>query len=126
MNAATAALLGAGIGILGNLALTWINKHFDEKKARRELLIKTSWDHFSTLAEWTKGQRVAPFEAFLFHTMKVIELALNKNLSDEQIVEEVRKIRGALQRYSCRYSQGKCWWWIRGPHVAQFRTFLAI
>jgi len=94
MNAATAALLGAGIGILGNLALTWINKHFDEKKARRELLIKTSWDHFSTLAEWTKGQRVAPFEAFLFHTMKVIELALNKNLSDEQIVEEVRKIRG--------------------------------
>jgi len=35
---------------------------------------------------------MAPFETFLFHTMKVIELASNKNLSDEKIVGEVRKI----------------------------------
>jgi hypothetical protein len=46
-----------------------------------------------TLAERTQAQKVAPFETFLFHTMKVVELALNKNLSDERIVEEVRKIR---------------------------------
>jgi hypothetical protein len=96
MNAATAALLGAGIGIVGNLVLTWVNRQFDEKKAQRELMIKTGWDHFSTLAEWakTKGGNLAPFETYLFHTLKVIELASKKNLSNEQIVEEVRKIRG--------------------------------
>jgi len=96
MNAATAALLGAGIGIFGTLISTWINRHFDEKKARRELMVKTSWDHYSTLAEFTKAQggRLAPFETYLFHTQKVIELALNESLSNEQIVEEVRKIRG--------------------------------
>src|SRR5258707_3295106 len=96
MNAATDALFGAGIGIFGTLVSTWINRHFDEKKARRELMVKTSWDHFSALNQWTKahGGTMAPFETYLFHTIKVIELALNKNLSNEQIVEEVRKIRG--------------------------------
>src|SRR2546430_10055566 len=96
MNAATAALLGAGIGIFGTLVSTWINRHFDEKKARRELMIKTGWDHYSTVAKFAKetGGGIAPFETYLFHTLKVVELALNKDLSNEQIVEEVRKIRG--------------------------------
>jgi hypothetical protein len=95
MNTTTAALLGAGIGTVGTLVLTWINRHFDEKKAQRELLIKTGWDHFSTFAEWAKvkGGNLAPFETYLFHTLKVIELASKKNLSNEQIIEEVRKIR---------------------------------
>ncbi len=96
MDAATAALFGAGIGIFGTLVSTWINRHFDEKKARRELMVKTAWDHYSTFAEFTKtkGGALAPFETYLFHTLKVIEIALSKNLSNEEIVEEVRKIRG--------------------------------
>jgi hypothetical protein len=95
MNAATAALFHAGIGIFGNLALTWINRHFDEKKTRRELIIRTAWDHFSTMGEWSKdrGFGLAPFETYLFHTNEGHRIGLNKDLSNEQIVEEVRKIR---------------------------------
>lgn len=107
MNAATAALLGAGIGIFGTLISTWINRHFDEKKARRELMVKTSWDHYSTLAEFTKAQggRLAPFETYPFHTQKVIELALNESLSNEQIVEEVRKIRGLTMQLLPKFTR---------------------
>jgi hypothetical protein len=95
-DAAIAALAGAGIGIFGTLGSTWINRFFDERKARRELLIKTSWDHFLTRAEITKvkGGELARFETYVFYTLKVIDLALTKNLSNEQIVEELRKIRG--------------------------------
>jgi hypothetical protein len=86
MNAATAALLGAGIGILGTLVSTWINRHFDEKKARRELMVKTGWDHYSTLATFAKdkGGGIAPFETYLFHTLKIVELALNDNSGREK------------------------------------------
>jgi hypothetical protein len=40
MDAATAGLFGVAIGICGNALATWINKHFEERKARRELFIK--------------------------------------------------------------------------------------
>jgi len=69
---------------------------------------------------------MAPFETFLFHTMKVIELALNKNLSDEQIVEEVRKIRGLSNAILADIHKENAGGGFAAPHVAQFRTFLAI
>jgi hypothetical protein len=54
MDAAAAGLVGAAIGFLGNALVTWINKHFDERKARRELLIKTASDYFSSHVETLK------------------------------------------------------------------------
>jgi hypothetical protein len=49
MDAATAALVGAALGFVGN-ALTWITKHFDERKAQRELIIKSAWDYYTTVS----------------------------------------------------------------------------
>jgi hypothetical protein len=99
MDATTAALLGAAIGFLGNALLTWINKHFDERKARRELIVKTAWDCYSTRLEPAKERareggagRFPLFSVFLFHTIKTVDLALRKNLSNEEIADEMRKI----------------------------------
>jgi hypothetical protein len=94
-NAAIAALAGAVIGFVGNALSTWINRYFDEKKARRELMVKTAWDQWSTEFNRTRSSpaRLAPLEVYLFHTLKVVDLATRTNLSNEQIVVEVRKIR---------------------------------
>jgi hypothetical protein len=45
MDAAAAGLIGAALGFFGNAVVTWINRHYDESKARRELMIKTAWDY---------------------------------------------------------------------------------
>jgi hypothetical protein len=100
MNAAIAALVGAGIGFAGNALTTWINRYFDEKKASRELVVKTAWDQWSTELQTRMkggGGVLAPLEVYLFHTLKVIDLAAQKNLSNEEIVSEVRKIRELTQ-----------------------------
>jgi hypothetical protein len=54
MPAATAGLIGAALGFCGNSLVAWINRHFDERKARRELLVKTAWDYFSSRYETAK------------------------------------------------------------------------
>jgi hypothetical protein len=99
MDATTAALLGAAIGFLGNAVVTWINKRFDERKARRELMIKTAWDYYSSRREIAEevakergGGKFTPFSTFLFHTIRTVDLALRENLSNQQIAEEMRKI----------------------------------
>jgi hypothetical protein len=96
MNAAIAALAGAGIGFVGNALTTWINRYFDEKKARRELAVKTACDQWATEFNGRinkSGGRLAPLEVYLFHTLKVVDLATRKNLSNEEIIGGVRKIR---------------------------------
>jgi hypothetical protein len=95
MNAALAGLLGTIAGGFIGSAATFINRYFDEKKARRDLMVKTAWDQWSTGFEWIKsrGGQLPPLEVYFFHTLKVVELAARKNLSNEQIIAEVRKTR---------------------------------
>lgn len=96
MDSAIAGLLGAAIGFAGNAVVTCINKHYDEKKARRELLVKTAWDHYSSVSELAKtkeGGVLMPFELFVLHTTRVIELALRAQfLSNEETLKEMHKI----------------------------------
>ena len=93
MDAATAGLIGAAVGFLANALVTWINRHFDERKARRELMIKAAWDYYAlTLNKSQPEVPTAPFSTYLFHTVKTVELAMRKNLSDQKIAEEMRRI----------------------------------
>jgi hypothetical protein len=95
MNAAVAGFLGTCIGTFGTLAVTWLTKHYEEKKARRELMVKTAWDYWAKGfdAAQTRGAQTAPFEAFMFHALKIIELADHKSLSNKQLRDELKKIR---------------------------------
>lgn len=97
MDAATGVVLGAAIGafsaligVFGNVGVTWITKHYDERKERRELILKSAWDYYSTVLEVGKaipGSKQQPFDAFLFYMVKVVDLALRKGLSDEQLLD---------------------------------------
>jgi hypothetical protein len=90
MDAATAGLVGAAIGFSGNALITWINRYFDEKKARCELKLKTAFDYWQTAfqAAISKGSENVPFEAFFLHAVQIMELTERKDLSaDEFIVD---------------------------------------
>jgi len=92
MDAATAGLVGAAIGFGGNAVVTWITKHYEERKARREILVKTAWDYFSSHSDLAKNLDVTlmPFELYIFYTVKVVELALRENLSNQEVLDEMR------------------------------------
>jgi hypothetical protein len=93
MDAATAGLLGtaigAAIGFFGNASITWINRSFDEKRARRELKTKTAFDYWQTAFQKTEA---VPFEASFFLAIKIMELTERKHLSEEEFVAELKKL----------------------------------
>jgi hypothetical protein len=68
---------------------------YHDRKERRQLMVKAAWDY------WSKGfdaaqswnAQTAPFEAFMFHALKVIELSQRRELSDEQLRDELKKAR---------------------------------
>ena len=57
MDAATAGLIGVVIGSLANTVVTWINKHFEERKASREFRQKTAFDYWQTAFQAAIEQR---------------------------------------------------------------------
>jgi|HubBroStandDraft_3_1064219.scaffolds.fasta_scaffold235677_2 hypothetical protein len=87
-------LVGAGIGFGVNAVVTLITKHYQERKSRREILVKTAWDYFSNrsdLAKYIGDIKMMQFELYIFYTVKVVELALRENLSNQEILDEMRK-----------------------------------
>ena len=74
--------------------VTWVTKYYDDLKSRREIIVKTAWDHYESALEILKikGGKIQPFASFLFYTMKVIDLSMRRDLSDQQFVEELRFI----------------------------------
>ena len=95
MDSATAALIGAAFGASGGIAGNLIKSYFDERKARRELMLKTAYDFWQSVYQEARDSKVQidPFETFVFHITKVLELAERKNLTNEKIRAELKKIR---------------------------------
>ena len=114
MDAATAALAGTGIGLLGNALVTWINRHYDERKARRELMYKTGFDYWKTAFEAAQviGNRNVPFEAFFLYGIELMELSEDKTLSKEQ---RLVKVGEARMRHDMLI---KNWMETAGPKIA--------
>jgi hypothetical protein len=69
MNAATAGLVGAAIGFGGNAVVTLITKHYEERKARREILVKTAWDYFSSHSDLAKNRDVTLIAVWVVHLL---------------------------------------------------------
>ena|ERR1700731_1604238 len=92
---AIAGFVGVLVGSFGTFAVTWLTKHYEEKKARRELRIKTAFDYWKSAFEaaQAKGRDTVPFEAFFPFALQIIDLAERKGLSQEQFMAELSKVR---------------------------------
>jgi hypothetical protein len=95
MNAAIAGLIGTALGASGGIVGNLIKSYFDERKARRELMLKTAYDFWRSVYEEARAKNVQidPFETFVFHITKVLELAGRKNLTNKKIRIALKKIR---------------------------------
>jgi hypothetical protein len=95
MNAAIAGLIGTALGASGGIAENLIKSYFDERKARRELMLKTAYDFWRSVYDEARAKSVQidPFETFVFHTMKVLELTERSDLTNEKIRSALKEIR---------------------------------
>jgi hypothetical protein len=95
MDSAKSALIGIALGAFAGIAGTWIKSYFDDRKSRREVMLNIAYDFWQSVYQEARarGVQIDPFETFVFHTMKVLELAQHKNLTNEQIRAQLKKIR---------------------------------
>jgi hypothetical protein len=92
---AIAGFVGVLVGAFGTFAVTWLTKHYEEKKARRELRVKIAFDYWQTTFKTAqdKSREPIPFEAFFLHALHIIDLAERKNLSQDQFLAELDKLQ---------------------------------
>ncbi len=99
--AALSALFGALIGSTVSLAITFINRRFDDRRHMRELAIKTAFSHWERHIEMVKlgaqssGKTlyVLPLDNFIIHMLLLAELVSTQRITAENVVRELARIR---------------------------------
>jgi hypothetical protein len=82
---------GALITGLVAIGLNSINKRSEERRYMRELVLKTSIEHFKIACSKTgPGQRVAPLEAFIIHLAKISEVLMETKITSENILRKLK------------------------------------
>lgn len=93
------ALSGAFIGSLSTLAVTWVNKRYDDKRARRDLVVSTAvanWKQAVEIALRKQGQgqkvSVPPVDDFIIHMLILSDRIIDKKMEPEKIKEILAEI----------------------------------
>lgn len=88
-------LSGVIIGSLATIIITWINKRSEERRHKREIIIRAateSWKQSVELVE-KRGGKVESLDIFIIHLIKLSEVLLtNKNLTSENIISLLKEI----------------------------------
>jgi hypothetical protein len=102
-------LSGAVIGSLSTLAVTWINKRFDDRRARRELAVSTAlanWKQNIDLAIKKQGEGktviIPPIDDFIIHMLILSDHLLDRQLDTEKLKEalrETKKIMDSIREF---------------------------
>lgn len=94
-------LAGVILGSLSTLVVTFINRHFDDRRHLREMAIKaafTYWEHDFEYAKMKNHQTgikatVAPMDSYIVHMLKLAELISDKRITADNVEEELRRIK---------------------------------
>lgn len=93
-------------GILGTLVassvgvfVTWINKRFEDKKHRRELIVNTAIENWKANSELVKefakasGKSAAlyPLDDFIVHWSKLADVLLEKKIDSKKLEETLKE-----------------------------------
>lgn len=94
-------LLGTAVGALPPIIITLINKRYEERRALRELIIKTGLENYKHMFEIAKdqggGSWIVPVDDFIVHMLLVSEKLLHKKLTPEEIKATVANIRTIMR-----------------------------
>jgi hypothetical protein len=99
-------LTGVAIGSLSTLAITYLNRRFDDRRQLRELAVKTAFDYWQSDYEHAKlvGQmthttmKVAPLDTYIIHMLKLAELISERSITADNVAAELRGIREVSEK----------------------------
>jgi hypothetical protein len=103
-----ATLLGVIIGGLltavPTLITFWIGKRSEERRHLRELAFRAAidnWKHAAAFAEkYPGGASVEPLDVFLFHMLKLAEVATKNGLTAETVGQRMKEVHEIVRSAS--------------------------
>ncbi len=95
------ALLGALIGSLSGIAITYISKYFDDRRQIRQLAVEMAiqqWKAHLDMSEKIgkatgRTASVGSLDSYMVHMLKFAELISSKKITAENVESELRRIR---------------------------------
>jgi hypothetical protein len=89
MIVALAAIVGSIFSALSALLISWLTKRYEERRHLREIAINTAYKEWEYMANYLRSTREGgeqlPLSTYILFTAKIAEMALDKNLSSENI-----------------------------------------
>jgi hypothetical protein len=116
MITALSAIIGVFVGAISALGITWITKIYDDKKHRREVIIRTALENWKTqtelvrsIAQDSRGNATLyPLDDFIIHHIIMADALLAEKISSDWVEKSYRKskeIRKALNELRTREKQ---------------------
>lgn len=87
-------IVGGLIGFSG----TWLQKYYDQKRHRREMIFKAAIEHWKKGTEFAMAQKgsVLPLEHYLMHWQKFEDTVINQELKGEDLKNELEDIKNEM------------------------------
>jgi hypothetical protein len=97
---ALVGLSGVALGSLSTLALTFLNRRFDDRRHLRQLAIETAVQHWkqnieiaNTIGQLTqKNVRINPLDTYIIHMLQLAEMMSSKGITADNIQDELERI----------------------------------
>lgn len=99
---AVSVLLGALLGILGTLAVTWVSKRFEDRRHLRELAITAALENYKFKREDVEGGLMPPLDDYIIHMLCVAEVISKRKLKPEnlsQVLGAIRSISSSFEKF---------------------------
>jgi hypothetical protein len=96
-------IIGGLLTAIPSIVIFWIGKRSEERRHLRELAFRTAIDNWKQVSECAKdlpGAVVEPLDVFLFHMLKLSEVATKRGLTPETVAERMREVQEIVRRAS--------------------------
>lgn len=87
---------GAFLGGFFTALIAFINKRSEEKRHFRELVVKTSADHWKLVSEISASKAMPPLTNYIVHTAMMCDLILNKKLNSRNIQTKLKEVNDLM------------------------------
>lgn len=89
MDAAVAALLGTGLGVVGTIAGTWLQQHYQSRRERQKMAVDLSVAEHEQAVKFALNSdhpvAVPPMTAYVLYHLDMLDLAEKGDVSAESV-----------------------------------------
>jgi len=93
--AASAAILGAAVGVIGTIIVTAINRKTEERNHIRSLAINAGIENFKSLIEVARDSKSAiafpPLESFIMNMKLAADILFEDNIKSDWLRDKLRE-----------------------------------